>query len=203
MAVNQTTGIDYDVDRFVYLEVIDPVNFNTDNPVTYNVKNWYAQWGRSDGAAISGLNANLRYYKRIPEYRESSDHRYTSNLLKTFTLIDPAPGAGLPVGTYQDRFVAVKLPVADLKVQVVNEFKRQVTLLVPQASDETTVVMAGDALARYAAGLTLTAAQQARLDAMPAIGDAVEQLISYRDQYLAAIDADEDYDLSFWGQAPE
>jgi hypothetical protein len=203
MALNETTGIDYEVDRFVYIFVPNDAAFDINDPSTYEVRNWFAQWGRQDGAAINGLNPALRYYKRLPEFREDSDHRYTLNLNRTYVLTDPAPGPGLPVGTYQERFLAAKRSIEELKIQVANEFKRQVQLLVPQASDETTVVMAGDALARYAAGLTLTPAQQARLDALPAIGDAVEQLIAYRDQYLAAIDADQDYDLSFWGQSLE
>jgi hypothetical protein len=185
MALNETTGIDPVTDRFVIWRVS-----------TSQFTNMNATWPRTDGGAIVGANPDFQYFKKVAGTSPDYDHRYTLTTEFGKVLTTPAPAEGLPVGTYEATYTLVKLPVEDLKLQVENEFQHQLTLQFPQTNNPAVLIEAADALARKDSGAVLTEAQQAKIDAIVGVGDVLAMLRSRQAALNAAIDADEDYDIT-------
>ena len=187
MAVNATTGIDPEVDRFaIYRESLgDFINVN-------------ATWPRVDGEAISGGNPDFRYYKRVVAERPDVDHRYT--IATTWSRVDSAPAVnpsdGLPMGEYKQSHEATKLPVADLKLQVEAEFQRQQKLIYPDIDNPAVLLEGAGALIQKSNSAPLTTEEQGRLTLLTAVADGLKQLRARQAELNAAIDADEDYDLT-------
>lgn len=189
MPVNPTTGIDYAVDRFAVYQV---------STSTYTALN--APWPRPDGGPIVGGNPDFRYFKKVTGTAPPIDHRFT--LTTTWESVNASPAApeGHPYGTYEQAFAVTKLPIADLKAQVETEFQRQVSLLIPATAVPSELATTLDAVVRKQDGAVLTDKQQGKRTQAKSIGDQLTVLEARRDELLAAIDADEDYDITEgWG----
>lgn len=185
MTLNVATGIDPEVDRFVIWRVS-----------TSQFTNMNAVWPRTDGEQIVGANPDFQYFKKAAGTPPDYDHRYTLTTEFGKVPITPTPADGLPFGTYEAVYTLVKLPVEDLKIQVENEFQHQLTLQFPQTNNPAVLIEAADALARKDSGAVLTDDQQAKIDAILGVGDVLSQLRSRQAALNAAIDADEDYDIT-------
>lgn len=185
MAVNETTGIDPEVDRFALYDT-----------ASQSFLNLNATWPRFDGGPIQGGNPDHKYYKRVTTERPDVDHRYTVATTWERVDADPAPPEGHPAGQYLQTHVATKLPAEDLKRQVETEFQRQLQQLFPTSNDPAVLIEAADAITRKQNGAALTPTQQATLDEIVAVGDGVAQLRIRQAELNAAIDAEEDYDLT-------
>lgn len=187
MAANPTTGIDAAVDRFAIYSV------SGENFINLN-----ATWPRPDGAALVGANPDLAYYKRVSSTVPDVDHRYTVETAWGRVDDSPAkdPADGLPVGEYRQQHTAEKLPVDDLKLQVDSEFQRQVRLQYPDVENPSKMIEAAGVLARKQAGGVLTDAQEALLTSFIGLEDAISQMRERQNELYAAIDADEDYDIT-------
>lgn len=185
MTLNAITGIDPEVDRFVVFQV------STSQYINMN-----AQWIRFDGGPIDPPNPDREYYKKVTGDPPPVDHRFT--LTTTYGKVPASPTAqpGHPTGTWEPIYELVKLPVEDLKAQVETEFQRQLQLQFPQTSNPAVLIEAADALARKDAGAVLTADQQLKIDAIVMTGDVVAMLRARQAELNAAIDADEDYDIT-------
>lgn len=184
MALNPTTGIDPEVDRFVIYRTS-----------ASQYTNMNATWPRVDGGPLVGANPDFRYYKKVSVEAPDVDHRFTTTTTYGKTDTAPAPAEGLPVGTYSAVYDLVKLPVEDLKRQVLDETKRQFSMKFPQTDSIMELSEVADALSRRDAGLSLTTTQQSILNNMLGVGDFVSQLRARQAELNAAIDADEDYDI--------
>ncbi len=187
MAANPTTGVDYEVDRFaIWRDSIgDYINLN-------------AKWPRVDGGPIVGGNPDYKYYKRVPAERPDIDHRFNAPSVWDKTDTDPAPPEGHPTGTYDQAYTVTKLSTEELKLQVETAFQAEVRKQFPDTENPSTLVLAAKALAKKQSGAVLTDAEQATLDAVTSTGDRVAQLLTAKLEFDAAIDADEDYDLTQW-----
>jgi hypothetical protein len=203
------TGIVFDdvtphgpgTDRFVHIEAYDLATFNVNNKATYRPLHQNANWGRSDGAPISGMGERFMYFKKLPRQTVVIDHRYTKSTLPVMLLTDPAPPAGYPVGTYQEIEEAVLLPEADLKAQVDTAFQREIARRFPQVADPAVLIMGGGAIARKSDGATLTTDQTASVEAVKSLEDVIRQLDARRLEMYAAIEAEENYDIENWAVA--
>lgn len=187
MAVNPETGIDTAVDRFAIYSISGQ-----------NYINLNAQWPRVDGGALVGANPDLAYYKRVATETPDVDHRYTVETTWGRVDADPAvdPADGLPVGQYRQAHTPVKLSTADLKLQVDSEFQRQVRLQYPDVENPSKMIEAAGVLARKQAGGVLTEAQETLLQSFIGLEDAISQMRDRVTELYAAIDADEDYDIT-------
>lgn len=185
MTLNTETGIDPVVDRFVIWQVS-----------TSQFTNMNATWPRTDGGAIVGGNTDFQYFKKVTSTPPDYDHRFTLETEFGKVLATPSPSEGLPVGTYEAAYTLNKLPSADLKLQVENEFQHQLQLQFPQTNNPAVLIEAADALARKDSGAVLTDEQQAKIDAILGVGDVLSQLRSRQAELNASIDADEDYDIT-------
>jgi len=185
MAVNPTTGIDPVVDRFVIWKVS-----------TSQFINMNASWIRFDGGPIDPPNPDLQYFKKVSGTPPDVDHRFTLTTEYGKVSTVQAPAAGLPQGTYEAQYTLTKLPVADLKAQVDTEFQKQVRTQFPAVEDPSRLLLAAGALARKQDGATLTADQEAIIDAVKVNEDSIKQIEARRQALYAAIDADEDYDIT-------
>lgn len=187
MAVNPETGIDPAVDRFAIYSVSGQ-----------NYINLNAQWPRVDGGAISGANPDLAYYKRVASDLPDVAHRFTVESTWARFEFDPVvdPADGLPVGEYRQSHTPTKLDAADLKLQVDAEFQRQVRVQFPDVDNPARLVEAAGVLARKQGGTPLTPAQEALLTSFIGFEDAIGQMRDRQTELYAAIDADEDYDIT-------
>lgn len=185
MALNPTTGIDPVVDRFVIWRVS-----------TAQFTNMNATWPRTDGGEIVGANPDFQYFKKTTGTPPDADHRFTMTTEYGKVPITPTPAAGLPQGTYEAQYTLTKLPVADLKAQVDTEFQKQVREQFPAVEDPSRLLLAAGALARKQDGATLTADQEAIIDAVKVNEDSIKQIEARRQALYAAIDADQDYDIT-------
>ena len=185
MAVNPTTGIDPVVDRFVIWRVS-----------TLQFTNMNATWPRTDGGELVGANPDFQYFKKVVGTPPDVDHRFTMTTEYGKVAITPAPAAGLPQGTYEAQYTLTKLSTADLKAQVDTEFQKQVRTQFPAVEDPSRLLLAAGALARKQDGATLTADQEAIIAAVKVNEDAIKQIEARRQALYAAIDADEDYDIT-------
>lgn len=185
MPVNPTTGVDYDNDRFAIIRLSDDVIINQN-----------AKWPRTDGGPIEGGNPDLAYYKRTPAPPLDVDHRFT--VLNEWTPEDAVPAApeGHPRGLYQQTLTAEKLPKEDLKRQVETHFQDLVQRWFPTASDPAVLVEAAGAIIRKGQNAALTPEQEATLTQVVGIEDAIRANRERQTELFAAIDADEDYDIT-------
>ncbi len=185
MSTNPTTGINPLGDRFMLYRMS-----------TAQIVNMNAAWPRTDGGPLVGANPDLRYFKRVTSQRPDVDHRYTVTTEWTIHQIEPLPNESLPAGEYRESHEPVKLSNDELKAQIETEFQRQVALQFPSSQNPALLLQAADVIVRRQSGATLTDAQQAVLDAITPIGDALTQLVARRDALLASVDANEDYDIT-------
>ena len=185
MAVNPTTGIDPVVDRFVIWRVS-----------TSQFTNMNATWPRTDGGELVGANPDFQYFKKATGSPPDADHRFTMTTQYGKVPTVPVPEAGLPQGTYEAQYTLTKLSTADLKAQVDTEFQKQVRTQFPAVEDPSRLLLAAGALARKQDGATLTADQEAIIDAVKVNEDSIKQIEARRQALYAAIDADEDYDIT-------
>jgi hypothetical protein len=187
MALNETTGIDQAVDRFVIKLA------STGQIINHN-----ASWPRANGGAIEGGNPDYQYFKRVASDPPDIDHRYELQTEDVFTLLSPAPAEGLPVGTFGTTYTPVKLPLNTLLAQIETAFQQQVRQQFPDTENPATLLLAAKALAKRQEGGVLTTDEEASLNAVTAVGDAVDQLVARRQELLDAAEADQDYDLTVW-----
>lgn len=187
MALNATTGIDPAEDRFVIKLASTGQQINTN-----------AVWPRPDGGPIEGGNPDYQYFKKQDASRPDIDHRYTLDSVYSYTLTSPAPAAGLPVGTYGAVFTPVLLPLNDLLDQIETAFQTQVRSQFPDTENPATLLLAAKALAKRQTGAVLTSEETASLNAVTAVGDAVDQLVTRKAELIAAATAGDDYDLTVW-----
>lgn len=187
MAVNPTTGIDPEVDRFVIWR-----------PSTSQYTNMNATWPRTDGGQLVGANPDFEYYKKVVPSPPDIDHRYTLTTTYSRVATTPTPDVGLPQGTYEASFQTNLLPLEDLIAQIETEFQRQVRLQFPDTENPSTLIMAAKAIAKKQSGAQLTADEQALLDTVAATGDKVTQLAERRQELIDAATASEDYDITVW-----
>ena len=143
-----------------------------------------------------GANPDLKYYKRVNSEAPDADHRFTVNSSWGRVEADPVPPEGHPSGTYTQVFEIVRLPVADLKLQIDAEFQRQVRLQFPDSENPATIIEAAGVIARKQAGSPITEAQQALLDGFIGMEDQIACMRQRQIALYAAIDADEDYDIT-------
>lgn len=187
MSANPDTGIDAEVDRFAIKSVSGG-----------NLINLNATWPRIDGDAIVGGNPDLAYYKRVTSSSPDVDHRFT--VASVWAAVDFSPvvstSTGLPVGEYRQTHTATKLDPADLKLQVDSEFQRQVRVQYPDVENPSKMIEAAGVLARKQDGGVLTTEQQALLASFIGLEDAISQMRDRVTELYAAIDADEDYDIT-------
>lgn len=198
MAVNPETGIDAAVDRFVYIEAFDMQTFDINDASTYRVLNWSAVWPRTDGGEIAGANERFMYFKRMPLITRDVDHRYSKAVNQTLAMDPNASGASLPVGTFQQEEVAVKLSVDELKAQIQTAFQAEVRERFPEAEDPSLTLQIGRALAMKSEGGQLTEAQVALVERFKAYGEAVSQLEEKRAEKYLAAETDKDFDITDW-----
>lgn len=189
MPAHPETGVDPVVDRFAIYDT----NIND-----YTHKT--AVWPVLDGGPIVGGNPARLWYKRQETPEPEYDHRWFLASAWSNVPTDPAPPAGHPVGVYLQSHTLTKRSVETLKAQVETAFQAQVRKQFPDTENPSTLVLAAKALAKKQTGAVLTADEQATLDGVTATGDAVGQLLARKLEFDAAIDADEDYDLTQWPQ---
>ncbi len=185
MALNPTTGIDPVVDRFVIWRVS-----------TSQFTNMSATWPRTDGGEIVGENPDFQYFKKVAGTPPDYDHRFTLTTEYGKVPTTPSPAAGLPQGTYEAQYALTKLSVSDLKAQVDTEFQKQVRSQLPAVEDPSRLLLAAGALARKQDGAALTAEQEAIIDAVKVNEDAIKQIEARRQALYAAIDDNQDYDIT-------
>lgn len=186
MAVNPTTGIDAAIDRFVIKTI------STDQVINMN-----AVWPRADGA-VAGINADHAYFKKVTPEPPPIDHRFTLTSETSFSLLSPAPGPGLPVGTYGIVYTIVTRPLPELIAQIETEYQRQVRLQFPETENPSTIVNVGGILIKQQSGAVLTEAETTTLAAFVAVRDKIVLLAVRRQELIDAATADEDYDLTVW-----
>jgi hypothetical protein len=187
MAAHPLTGVDRDSDRFV-------VRLASTNQII----NHNALWPVLDGGPIEGGNVDWKYYKKVDQPSPPMDHRYYPVTVNSFTDTTPAPAVGYPSGTFGGVTTAVKRPLETLLAQIESEFQRQVRLQFPDTENPATLLLAAKALAKRQTGAVLTADETASLDAVTAVGDAVDQLVARRQELIDAATAGDDYDLTVW-----
>lgn len=187
MAVHPLTGVDRDNDRFVVRLV------STNQIINHN-----ALWPVNDGGPIEGGNSDWKYYKKVDQPFPPMDHRYSPLTVNSFTDTTPTPPDGYPSGTFGGVTTAVKRPLETLLAQIESEFQRQVRLQFPDTENPATLLLAAKALAKRQTGAVLTPDEESSLNAVTAVGDAVDQLVARRQELIDAATADEDYDQSVW-----
>jgi hypothetical protein len=187
MALNETTGIDPAIDRFVIKSVSSG-----------NVLNFNATWPRFDGGPLVGANPDLQYYKKVANAQPDIDHRYELQSADVFTLTTPAPAEGLPVGTFGTTYTPVRRELNDLLAQIESEYQRQVRLQFPETENPSTIIQVGGILIKQQAGSVLTAAEEALIVAFVATKDKIAQLATRRGELMTAAENDQDYDLTVW-----
>lgn len=180
MALNPTTGIDYDTDRFVIKRVS-----------TGQIINLNALWPRIDGAAVSGANPDLAYYKKVAGTPPDADHRFRVESVSSCVDFDPAlnPADGLPVGEYSPVYTLTPLDIEDLKLQIENQFQVELRKAFPSIEDPALLVEAADAITRKQNGVVLSTEQEERLTRILGLGTAVAQLRTRQAELIAAAEA--------------
>jgi len=185
MAVNETTGIDPTVDRFAIWRV------STESYINMN-----AVWPRVDGGPLVGANPDLKYYKRVNGTAPDADHRFVVESTWGKVDTEPTPPEGHPSGIYTQTFDVVRRPVDELKLQVDAEFQRQVRLQFPDSENPATIIEAAGVIARKQAGSPISEAQQALLDSFIGMEDQITYMRQRQIALYAAIDANQDYDIT-------
>jgi hypothetical protein len=185
--LNQTTGIDPEVDRFVIYRVS-----------TQSYTNMNATWPRTDGGQLVGANPDFEYYKKATPTPPDVDHRFTLTTTFGRVPITPTPAVGLPQGSYEAQYELVRLPLEDLIAQIETEYQRQVRLQFPETENPSTIVNVGGILIKQHAGAVLTNAEQQTLTTFVSTRDKIVLLAERRAELVAAATADQDYDLTVW-----
>jgi hypothetical protein len=183
MSVNETTGIDPTVDRFVIWRVS-----------TQSYTNMNATWPRIDGGPIQGANPDFEYYKKVDVPAPDVDHRFTLNSTFSRVETEPKPAVGMPMGTWQATYEIVKLSLSDLIAQIETAYQQQVRLQFPETENPSTIIDVGGIIIKQQAGAVLTETEQERLAGFVAIRDKIALLAVRRAELVAAATADEDYD---------
>lgn len=189
MPAHPDTGVDPVVDRFAVWR--EDLQKYTD---------FFGVWPNTTGEPVEGQSANLKRYKRTETEEPEHDHRFYVSTEWAKVDADPVPPSGHPAGQYLQIHTLVQRPVETLKAQVESAFQAEVRKQFPDTENPSTLVLAAKALAKKQTGAVLTTDEQATLDAVTATGDAVGQLLARKLEFDAAIDADEDYDLTQWPQ---
>jgi len=187
MAVNETTGVDPVVDRFVIWR-----------PSTSQYTNMNATWPRTDGGQIVGANPDFEYYKKVDEAQPDVDHRFTITSEFGKTAITPTPAVGLPQGTYSAQYSLVKRDLPELLAQIESEYDRQVRLQLPQTNNNAAVALVGGLVIRKQSGATLTTEETALLTQYVDVANKVAVLRTRYQELIDAATADEDYDITVW-----
>jgi hypothetical protein len=187
MAVNPTTGIDRENDRFVIWR-----------PSTSQYTNMNATWPQIDGNQLVGANPDFEYYKKVNVTQPDVDHRFSVTSEFGRTPITPTPAVGLPQGTYSAQYSLVKRELPELLAQIETEYQRQVRLQFPETENPSTIVNVGGILIKQQSGAVLTEAETATLAAFVSVRDAIVQIAARRQELIDAATADEDYDLTVW-----
>jgi hypothetical protein len=191
MSTNPQTGIDPTIDRFAI--------FRTS---TQSFINLNAVWPRTDGGPLVGANPDLKYYKRVTAQAPDADHRFTVEATWGKVDTEPTPPEGYPSGIYTQSFETIRRPVDELKLQVDSEFQRQVRLQFPDSENPATIIEAAGVIARKQAGSPVSPSQQAILDSFVGMEDQISYMRHRQIALYAAIDADEDYDITIGWTAP-
>jgi len=186
MALNETTGIDAAVDRFV-VKLLS----------SGQVINQNAVWPRADGG-VAGINPDWQYFKKVDQPQPPIDHRFTLDTVYGFTLTSPAPAAGLPVGTYGATYTPVRRELPELLAQIETEYQRQVRLQFPETENPSTIVNVGGILIKQQSGAVLIEAETTTLAAFVAVRDKLVLLAERRQELVDAATEDEDYDITVW-----
>jgi len=187
MAVNPTTGIDRENDRFVIWR-----------PSTSQYTNMNAMWPQIDGNQLVGANPDFEYYKKVDAAQPDVDHRFSVTSEYGRTPITPTPAVGLPQGTYSASYSLVKRELPELLAQIDTEFNRQVLIQFPQSDNPTRILLGLGILTKQQSGAALTAEETALLSTGTATSDKVAQLIARKQELIDAATADEDYDITVW-----
>ena len=191
MSVNPITGVDVVNDRFVVQRISDGV-----------LTTFHAIWPRPDGGPRTTNPPTTRYYKRVMAEPIAHDHRFATVVTETIVNADPPAEFGHPDGIYLISSLPVRRSDAELKLQVDAEFQRQVRLTFPDSENPATIIEAAGVIARKQAGTPITEAQQALLDGFIGMEDVISYMRQRQVALYAAIDADEDYDLTIgWTEA--
>ena len=189
MAVNETTGVDPEVDRFAIYRVS-----------TEGYINLSATWPRIDGGPLVGGDPDLKYYKRTNIAPPDADHRFSVAAQWGKVDAEPAPPEGHPAGTYQPAYTLTKLSIEELKAQIETEFQRQVEMHIPATAVPSDLASQIDAIARKQGGASLTPRQESKRQNAIAIGDVLAQLEARRDELFEDAEEGRDYDLTTgWG----
>ena len=154
-------------------------------------------WPKIDGSPAEGVSEDIVYYRREIDDYPTVDPRFvvTSEwVLSDFSPLVPH-SEGLPVGTYTLTHTATKRPPAVLKQQVDARFARELTEAFPDSANPALVIEATAALVQLQTG-SITTEQQAKLDAFAAMDAAIGVMRARVAALYAAIDADEDYDIT-------
>lgn len=186
MPVNETTGIDPEVDRFVVF-MPGQVNSTAQNE----------PWPRFDGGPVNGgWPDGRKYYKKMPENPPPIDHRYSRVAEWGRVEADPEPPIGYPAGTWEASYTLVQRPVEELKLQIDAEFQRQVRLQFPDSENPATIIEAAGVIARKQAGSPITTEQQALLDSFIGMEDRIQFMRARQLELYAAAENGDDYDQS-------
>ena len=180
MALNPTTGIDYDTDRFVIRLVS-----------TGQIINLNAVWPRTDGGAVSGANPDRAYYKKVSVPGPDADHRFRVSSVSQCLDFDPVlnPGDGLPVGEYSPSYTLTPLTIDELKLQIETQFQTELRKAFPAIEDPALLVEAADAITRKQNGNALTPEQEERLTRVLGLGNALAQLRTRQAELNVAAEA--------------
>ena len=189
MAAHPYTGIDREVDRFVVFM-----------PGQTGSSHQSALWPRLDGGPVSGGLGGQRWYKKVTIDPPPHDHRYTLQTEMQAVDTDPAPPEGYPTGEWRPVYTLVQRSAETLKLQVETAFQAEVRNQFPDTENPTTLLLAAKAIANKQQGAVLTQEETDTLASIVSVGDRVQQLVVRKLELDAAIDADEDYDLSQWPQ---
>lgn len=187
MALNATTGIDPEIDRFV-------VKLASNNQVI----NMNAVWPRFDGGALVGANPDWQYFKKVDAAQPPIDHRFTLGTEYGFALASQTPADGLPVGTYGATYTVVKRSLPELIDQIESAFQEQVRIQFPNTQNPSTLILAAKAIKKRQDGIVLTSDEEATLDLVASTGDSVSLLASRRQELIDSATAEEDYDITVW-----
>lgn len=189
MAAHPETGIDRTIDRFVVFL-----------PGQTKSTDMNALWPRLDGGPVSGGLGGERWYRKVTVDPPPYDHRYALQTENGPVDTDPAPPEGYPTGEWRPVYTLNERSAETLKLQVETAFQAEVRKQFPDTENPTTLLLAAKAIANKQKGAVLTQEETDTLDSIVSVGDRVQQLVVRKMELDAAIDADEDYDLSVWPQ---
>lgn len=184
MAVNEITGIDPEVDRFV----VFPAGASQSS-------HQHAEWPRQDGGPVSGGLGGQKWYKRVEIPKPVSDHRYTLTTEHGPVDADPVSPEGHPTGEWKPVHTLTRRSSEDLKNQIETHFQTVVLETIPATAIPAEMAAQIGAIARKLDGAVLTEAQESKKNKAKSTETILAALEARRDELFAAVDADEDYDI--------